>query len=108
MLPLQLFQLPIDALVGHVLEAPGMQKWFDSAAVDGNPDALLLALKMREKISMDSENCSKLLPSPFSPNKLFTVDHLSSLVSCFKVFFLDAMSWNFVSSNNNSSACINT
>lgn len=87
-------QLPVAALVGHVLEAPGMQEWFESAADVGNPDALLLALKMREKMSTDNKTLSKLLPCPFSPNKLFTVDHLSSLISCFKVFFLDAISWN--------------
>ncbi|XP_010252543.1 PREDICTED: myb-binding protein 1A-like protein isoform X2 [Nelumbo nucifera] len=77
-------QLPADALLSHVLEAPGMHEWFEGAPEVGNPDALLLALKIREKISIDSMHLCKLLPYPFSPNKLFTADHMSSLVTCFK------------------------
>ncbi|XP_058069514.1 rDNA transcriptional regulator pol5 [Magnolia sinica] len=77
-------KLPVEALLSQVLEAPGMHDWFQSATDIGNPDALFLALKIREKIAVDSEAWSKLLPFPFSPNNLFTVDHLSSLSSCFK------------------------
>ncbi|KAJ4964300.1 hypothetical protein NE237_024239 [Protea cynaroides] len=77
-------QLPTEALLSHVLEAPGINEWFEGAAELGNPDALLLALKLREKVSVDNKKFYKLLPYPFSPNKLFTTDHLSSLTTCFK------------------------
>ncbi|RZC64835.1 hypothetical protein C5167_008530 [Papaver somniferum] len=77
-------RLPVVALSSHVVEAPGMMEWFKDAMEVGNPEALLLALKLREKISSDIDVFSGLLPQPFSPNKMFTADHLNSLVSCFK------------------------
>ncbi|KAH7519011.1 hypothetical protein JRO89_XSUnG0154100 [Xanthoceras sorbifolium] len=77
-------KLPTDALLSHVLEAPGVHEWFEGADGVGNPDALLLALKIREKVSVDSEKFGKLLPDPFSPSKLFAADHLSYLVNCLK------------------------
>ncbi|XP_043711962.1 rDNA transcriptional regulator pol5-like [Telopea speciosissima] len=77
-------QLPAEALLSHVLEAPGINEWFVGAVEVGNPDALLLALKLREQISVDNKKFYKLLPYPFSANKLFTTDHLSSLTTCFK------------------------
>ena len=80
-----LLQLPTEALLSHVLEAPGMNDWFEGATEVGNPDALHLALKIREKNSLDSKIFDKLLPNPFSPSKLFATSHLSSLVNCLKV-----------------------
>ncbi|CBI35443.3 unnamed protein product, partial [Vitis vinifera] len=77
-------KLPTEALLSHVLEAPGMNDWFEGATEVGNPDALLLALKIREKNSLDSKIFDKLLPNPFSPSKLFATSHLSSLVNCLK------------------------
>lgn len=77
-------KLPTDAVVSHVLEAPSLHEWFEGANEVGNPDALLLALRIREKISDDSKKFGKLLPTPFSPSKLFAPDHLSSLVNCLK------------------------
>ncbi|KAK7412192.1 hypothetical protein VNO78_03642 [Psophocarpus tetragonolobus] len=77
-------KLPADALVNHVLEAPGLQEWFEAAIEVGNPDALLLALKVREKISIDSSVFGKLLPNPFTSSQLFSADHLSSLSNCLK------------------------
>ncbi|KAI3841024.1 hypothetical protein MKX03_018255 [Papaver bracteatum] len=77
-------KLPVVALSSHVVEAPGMMKWFKDAMEVGNPEALLLALKLREKISSDNDIFGGLLPQPFGPNKMFTTDHLNSLVSCFK------------------------
>lgn len=77
-------KVPTDAVVSHVLEAPGLHEWFEGANEVGNPDALLLALRIREKISDDSKKFGKLLPTPFSPSKLFAADHLSSLVNCLK------------------------
>ncbi|KAF6147356.1 hypothetical protein GIB67_003254 [Kingdonia uniflora] len=77
-------KLPLEALLSQVFEAPGLQEWFHGALESGNPDALLLALKMREKVSTDNLVFGKLLPCPFSPNRLLTADHLSCLIPCFK------------------------
>ncbi|KAL5700073.1 DNA-directed DNA polymerase [Ranunculus cassubicifolius] len=77
-------KLPAEALLSQVLEAPGMHEWFQGAIEVGNPDALLLALKMREKIPGDTDVFKKLLPYPFSPNKMFSSDHMSALIPCFK------------------------
>ncbi|XP_061370824.1 rDNA transcriptional regulator pol5 [Gastrolobium bilobum] len=77
-------KLPVAVLLNHVIEAPGLQEWFEAAIEEGNPDALLLALKIREKISIDSPIFGKLLPNPFSCSQLFSTDHLSSLSNCLK------------------------
>jgi len=69
----------------HVLEAPRLCEWFEGDADAGNPDALLLALRIREKVSVDSEMFGKILPHPFSPSRLFASDHLSSIINCLKV-----------------------
>ncbi|KAL2342030.1 hypothetical protein Fmac_009970 [Flemingia macrophylla] len=71
-------------LVDHVLEAPGLAQWFEAAIEVGNPDSLLLALKVRDKISIDSAVFGKLLPNPFGASQLFCADHLSSLSNCLK------------------------
>ncbi|KAG8368547.1 hypothetical protein BUALT_Bualt15G0056900 [Buddleja alternifolia] len=76
-------KLPIEALVDHVLEAPGLKEWFEGATEVGNPDALLLALKMQEKIRVE-DKCGKLLPSHYSKSALFAADHLSNISSCLK------------------------
>ncbi|KOM53920.1 hypothetical protein LR48_Vigan09g257900 [Vigna angularis] len=77
-------KLPVEALVNHVLEAPGLHEWFEAAIEVGNPDTLFLALKLREKRGMDSSLFGKLLPNPFSSSQLFSADHLSSLSNCLK------------------------
>ncbi|KAJ0077997.1 hypothetical protein Patl1_37215 [Pistacia atlantica] len=77
-------RLPTDALLSHVLQAPGLHEWFEGANEVGNPDALLLALRIQEKIPVNSKMFGKLLPTPFSSSKLFAADHLSSLVNCLK------------------------
>ncbi|KAL6218385.1 hypothetical protein ACLB2K_011599 [Fragaria x ananassa] len=77
-------KLPPEALLIHVLEAPGLHEWFEGAIEIGNPDALLLALKIGEKVSVDSARFGKLLPDPFVPNKLFSAEHLSSLANSLK------------------------
>lgn len=76
--------LPSEAVMNHVLEAPGLREWLEGAPEAGNPDALLLALKLQEKISTDSELFGKLLPRPFTPHGLFSADHLSSIANCLK------------------------
>ncbi|KAK9044203.1 hypothetical protein V6N11_072519 [Hibiscus sabdariffa] len=76
-------KLPAEALFDHILEAPGVPQWFEEAVDVGNPDALLLALKIHEKTSIDSK-FSKLLPNPFGPSKLFSADYLSSISNCLK------------------------
>ncbi|CAH9079745.1 unnamed protein product [Cuscuta europaea] len=77
-------KLPVEALPSHFFEAPGLQEWFGSATENGNPDALLLALKIRDKVGVDDIMFRKLLPSPFSPSSLFSADHLSSIAACLK------------------------
>ncbi|KAK0588417.1 hypothetical protein LWI29_000672 [Acer saccharum] len=77
-------KLPADASLSHILEAPGVHEWFEGANEVGNPDALLLALRIREKVYVESKKFGKLLPNPFSPSKLFAAEHLSSLVNCLK------------------------
>ncbi|KAL6545842.1 hypothetical protein OROGR_009716 [Orobanche gracilis] len=76
-------QLPVEAVLHHVLEAPGLQEWFEGATAVGNPDALLLALRVQEKIGVDFK-CGKLLPSPYSKSSLFTAKHLSVIGNCLK------------------------
>lgn len=75
-------------MLTNVLEAPGLQEWFKESTDLGNPDALLLALKIREKVHVDSTMFGNLLPQPFSATKLFSSDHLTSLVECFKVILI--------------------
>ncbi|KAL1534429.1 DNA-directed DNA polymerase [Salvia divinorum] len=76
-------KLPEEALLEHLLEAPGLHEWFEGATEAGNPDALLLALKIHEKVSIDHK-FNKLLPSPFSKSALFAADYLSTVSSCLK------------------------
>ncbi|KAL3814359.1 hypothetical protein ACJIZ3_015627 [Penstemon smallii] len=76
-------KLPVEALLNHVLEAPGLQEWFEGATEVGNPDALHLALKMQEKVSVENK-FGKLLPFPYSKSTLFASDHLSYIASCLK------------------------
>ncbi|XP_019239741.1 PREDICTED: DNA polymerase V-like [Nicotiana attenuata] len=77
-------KLPVEALLNHILEAPGLKEWFEGAPEVGNPDALLLALAIREKAGVDDKEFGKLLPFPYSPSRLFTVEHLSLLSKCLK------------------------
>ncbi|CAN6686179.1 unnamed protein product [Malus baccata var. baccata] len=77
-------KLHSEALLNHIPEAPGLNEWFEGAIQIGNPDALLLALKIREKTLNESSSFGNLLPVPFSPDRLFSADHLSSLANCLK------------------------
>lgn len=81
-------QFPAEAVLKHILEAPRLREWFEGGADSGNPDALLLALRIRDKIAVDSEMFGMILPYPFSPSKLFTSDHLSSIINRLKVILL--------------------
>lgn len=87
MLSMLVLQLPLEAVMNHVLEVPAIKECFQKAANIGDPDALFLALKLQERVPIESEMSGKLLPSPFSPDTFFTRDHLSNLVPCFKVSF---------------------
>ena len=82
--------MPVEALFNHVIEALGLKEWFEAATEVGNPDALLLALKLREKISTDNSIFGKLLPNPFSSSQLFSTGHLSSLSNCLKVAYIQS------------------
>ncbi|KAJ6905654.1 rDNA transcriptional regulator pol5-like [Populus alba x Populus x berolinensis] len=77
-------KLPTEAVTNHILEAPRLREWFEGGIDAGNPDALLLALRIREKISIDSEMFGKFLPRPFSPSGLFVPGHLSYIINCLK------------------------
>ncbi|XP_020253656.1 DNA polymerase V-like [Asparagus officinalis] len=77
-------KLPFEAVMNHVLEVPAIKECFQKAANMGDPDALFLALKLQERVPIESEMPGMLLPSPFSPDTFFTRDHLSNLVHCFK------------------------
>ncbi|XAR73034.1 DNA-directed DNA polymerase [Bertholletia excelsa] len=75
-------KLPVEVLLNQVLEAPSLEEWLEGATEIGNPDALLLALKMRQKISVDHKVFGKLLPNPHTRTALFSTDHLSTLSNC--------------------------
>ncbi|CAN0898649.1 rDNA transcriptional regulator pol5 [Linum grandiflorum] len=77
-------KLQVEQILNHVLEAPGLSEWFSDAVDAGNPDALLLALKLREKVSVDSLKFGKVLPYPFSPSSFFSSEHLNLLNNCWK------------------------
>lgn len=72
-----------EAVLNHVLEAPGLQEWFEGATEVGNPDALFLALKIQKKVV--DYKYGKLLPVPYSKSAFFAADHLSTVASCLKV-----------------------
>jgi hypothetical protein len=82
-------QLPDEAIISEVLEAPVVQDWFTGAAVAGDPDALFLALKLQERTNIQKEIFGSLLPHPFSSDTFFTKEHLQSIAACFKVFLCE-------------------
>lgn len=82
-------QLPVKVVLKQVLDAPGLHEWFEGATEAGNPDALLLALKLREKLSDDNRSFGNLLPNPYSSSSMFSPEHLSILSSCLKVIFFN-------------------
>ncbi|KAL2936701.1 rDNA transcriptional regulator pol5 [Bienertia sinuspersici] len=75
---------PKEAVMNHILDAPGLREWFERATGVGNPDALLLAIKLQQKIATSSTVFFNLLPNPFSPSRFFTVNHLNSVANCLK------------------------
>ncbi|XP_006646852.2 uncharacterized protein LOC102702348 [Oryza brachyantha] len=77
-------KLPEKAILSEILEAPGVQDWFNRASDAGDPDALYLALKLQEKTNAQKEIFGKLLPYPFSPEFFFAEEHLLSIAACFK------------------------
>lgn len=76
--------LPKEAVMSHILDSSGLREWFEGAIIAGNPDALLLALKIQQKIATDSAVFGNLLPHPFSSSRFFTVDHLTLIANCLK------------------------
>lgn len=78
-------QLPSEAVLTQIIGAPGIAEWFEGATETGNPDALLLALKIHEKFGGSNPTLGRLLPDPFSPSNFFSSDNLSCLANCFKV-----------------------
>ncbi|CAN1827441.1 hypothetical protein LINPERHAP1_LOCUS31934 [Linum perenne] len=84
-------KLQVEHVLNHVLEAPGFSEWFSDAVDAGNPDALLLALKLREKVSVDTLKFGKVLPYPFSPSSFFSSEHLNLLNNCWKHLALNIL-----------------
>ncbi|CAN1286889.1 hypothetical protein LINPERPRIM_LOCUS19441, partial [Linum perenne] len=84
-------KLQVEHVLNHVLEAPGFSEWFSDAVDTGNPDALLLALKLREKVSVDTLKFGKVLPYPFSPSSFFSSEHLNLLNNCWKHLALNIL-----------------
>lgn len=82
---LLVLQLPKEAVLNYILDSPVLHEWFEGATSAGNPDALLLALKIQQKIGTDSNIFGSLLPHPFSPKRFFTADHLTCVANCLKV-----------------------
>ncbi|KAK8700253.1 hypothetical protein V6N13_018654 [Hibiscus sabdariffa] len=76
--------LPAEALLDHILEAPGITQWFQEAVDVGKPDALLLALKIHEKLPIDSTSFGNPMSNPFNLSKLFSADYLSYIDNCIK------------------------
>ncbi|XP_065870182.1 uncharacterized protein [Euphorbia lathyris] len=75
-------KLSCDTLMDLVHDIPSMEEWFNRAMKAGNPDALLLALKIREKMDAETILFGDILPVPFTPSRLFSSDHLSSITNC--------------------------
>lgn len=80
--------MPVEVVLKQVLEAPSLHEWFEGAMEAANPDALLLAIKLREKVAADNKLFGKLLPDPYSSSSMFSAVHLSSLANCLKVILL--------------------
>jgi DNA polymerase phi len=72
-----------------------VQDWFTGTAAAGDRDALFLALKLQERTKIQNEIFGNLLPYPFSPDTLFTKEHLQSIAACFKVFLLEGLKGTF-------------
>ncbi|WCJ18168.1 DNA polymerase V family [Euphorbia peplus] len=75
-------KLSRDTLLDLVHDIPSMEERFDEAMNAGNPDALLLALKIREKMEAETILFGNMLPVPFTPGTLFASDYLPSIVKC--------------------------
>lgn len=82
-----MLQLPKEAVLTEVVKAPGLNDWFERAAKVGDPDALLLALKLQERVNAENDVFGNLIPCPFNADTFFTRDHLLFLSPCFKVRF---------------------
>uniref|UniRef100_A0A0D6QZH6 DNA polymerase V n=1 Tax=Araucaria cunninghamii TaxID=56994 RepID=A0A0D6QZH6_ARACU len=77
-------RVPRSVLLTNILEAPLLKDWLQKDPGNGNPDALLLALKLYDKLPSEMRNLCKILPPVNSLGDLFTTDHMLLLVSSLK------------------------
>lgn len=72
-------QFPVKVVLKQVLDALGLHEWFEGTTEAGNLDALLLAIKLREKLSDYNRSFGNLLPNTYSSSSMFFPEHLSIL-----------------------------
>eukprot|EP01018_Ginkgo_biloba_P010689 Gb_31883 [translate_table: standard] len=77
-------RVPTTMLLTGILEAPLLKDWLRKDPDSGNPDSLLLALKLHDKLPLELGNMCKFLPQSCSLNDLFTPEHMLFLVPCLK------------------------
>lgn len=74
----------ISVLLNSILEAPLLKDWLQKVPESGNPDALLLALKLHDKLPSEIRNLCKILSHVSNPSDLFTPEHMLRLVPALK------------------------
>lgn len=74
----------INVLSTGILEAPLLKDWLKKVPESGNPDALLLALKLHDKLPLEMRNLCKMLSHACNPSDLFTPEHMLLLVPALK------------------------
>jgi hypothetical protein len=71
-----------SCLLIELIEAPLLKDWLQKVSESGNSDALLLALKLHEKILSEMRNICKMLSHACNLSDLFTPDHMLLFSSC--------------------------
>lgn len=73
-----------SVLLTSILEAPLLKDWLQKVPESGNPDALLLALKLHDKHPSEIRNLCKMLSHACNPSDLFTPENMLRLVPALK------------------------
>lgn len=74
----------ISVLLTGILEAPLLKDWLQKVPESGNPEALLLTLKLHDKLPSEMRNLCKMISHAFNPSDLFTPEHMLLLVPALK------------------------
>ncbi|XP_059063372.1 uncharacterized protein LOC131044158 isoform X2 [Cryptomeria japonica] len=77
-------RVPRKVLLTRILKASLLKEWLQKDPVTGNPDALLLALKLFDKLPLEMRNLCKMIPHVCSLSDLFTPDNMLLLVPSLK------------------------